>query len=86
MAPEEVEGVVGYRVYFDKKTLYARSPFGIDGFCDEGRSPVDVGPNLLCRLPGFPRGGTYSFTVTAYDNEGHETAFSDIIRVEVPRD
>jgi hypothetical protein len=80
-----VKGVAGYRIYFDAHTLYTTSPFGNRGVCDQGRSPVDVGENKKAKLSGFRRGTTYSFAISAYDSEDHETAYSNIIPITIPR-
>ena len=83
-APPSVDGVAGYQVYFDQDTVYTKSPLASRGICALGESPIDTGPKAKVRIAGLKPGQTYSFVVTAYDYEGRESAYSNILTIRTP--
>lgn len=68
--------LAGYRIYYQAGT--SQPPFlGTGAF--EGDSPIDVGPgnSQVVTLPDDGR--VYYFTITAYDESGYESAYSNIV-------
>ena len=62
--PSSDPSVVGYRLY--------------EGNASQTYTNlVDVGTNLVATVSGLVPGATYFFAVTAYDDTGLESAFSD---------
>jgi hypothetical protein len=78
--PPPVDGVAGYRVYFDQR----KSPLASRGVSATGESPIDVGDKVKLRIAGLKAKQTYSFVVTAYDKDGRETAYSNILTIQTP--
>ena len=70
------DSVVGYKIYYNKgvDTL----PLGGTGAI-EGDSPIDVGNELSTTLSGLDENAVYYFAVTAYDESGNESTFSNIV-------
>ncbi|MDX2481213.1 MAG: fibronectin type III domain-containing protein [Desulfuromusa sp.] len=79
--PSPTSGVDGYKVYY--KQGNRDFPFDGTGAYLEGSpadSPVDVGNALTTTLTNLNDGGTYFFSVTAYDNEvSSESTYSNIV-------
>lgn len=74
--PSPSSSVTGYKIYY--KDGDRIPPF--DGVAAEnGISPVDVGDTLEATLSGLLDGETYYFAVTAYDADGNESAYSNIV-------
>ncbi len=78
--PSPTAGVEGYNVYYKQGDLHP--PF--DGTeADQGLSPVDVHAteigDLTILLTGLTDGVPYYFAVTAYDNDGNESSYSNIV-------
>ncbi len=71
--------VTGYYVYYQQgsNTLPLS---GTDA--DQGVSPIDVGSSLTATLTGLEDGAIYYFTVTAYDSEGNESSYSNLVSNE----
>ena len=67
--------LVGYRLYYG---LYDGEPTG------NFQAVIDVGQQSTYTVTGLTPGETYSFGVTAYDNAGNETEFSNITIYSVP--
>lgn len=68
--------LAGYRIYYQAGT--SQPPFlGTGAF--EGDSPIDVGlgNSQVVTLPDD--GKVYYFTITAYDESGYESAYSNIV-------
>jgi len=65
----------GYKVYYD--TDGSAPPYAGTGL-NEGDSPIDVGNQTTYTLTGLDPSKDYYFTVTAYDNEGHESWYSNV--------
>lgn len=68
--------VAGYRIYY--KNSSSALPYDGTG-ASQGASPIDVGANLTTTLTGLAEGETYYFAVTAYDAQGLESTFSNIV-------
>jgi chitinase len=66
--PNSEPGVSGYKVYYsaDPSTL-------------EGSTPVDVHQQTSATISGLDPGKSYRFAVKAYDSDGHESPFSNIV-------
>lgn len=67
--------LVGYRLYYG---LYDGEP------TDNFQAVIDVGQQPTYTVTDLTPGETYSFGVTAYDNAGNETEFSNITIYSVP--
>jgi hypothetical protein len=67
--------VTGYYVHYQKDDN--TTPFSGTG-AEEGDSPIDVEDNLTTTLTGLPD-GDYYFAVTAYDDNGNESSYSNIV-------
>ena len=65
----------GYKVYYD--TDSGLPPFEGLGL-NEGNSPIDVGSQTSYSLTGLDPGKDYHVAVTVYDNQGHESWYSNI--------
>ena len=64
------EGVQGYYVYYSEKSgFYIRRK--------------DVGKTNFVEFPGFEKGRTFYFAVTAYDDDGNESDYSNEVSVTV---
>ena len=63
----------GYKIYYDSD--YSGPPYDGTGLT-QGNSPVDAGNTTSFTLTGFA-GAKYYFAVTAYDNRGHESWYSN---------
>ncbi len=76
--PSSGANVAGYKIYYssDSSTL----PF-IGTGAIEGSSPVDVHSLTTSTLTGLDPNKTYAFAITAYDNTGLESDYSNIISV-----
>lgn len=70
------DSAAGYKVYYNKgdDTLPLEGTGAI-----EGDSPIDVGDNLSAKLSGLDDSAVYYFSVTAYDDSGNESTFSNIV-------
>ena len=58
--------ILGYKVYYGTSSRV----YG---------SPIDVGNTTKVTIPNLKNGWTYYFSVTAYNNEGRESRFSNEI-------
>jgi len=65
--------LAGYKVYYGKTTRSYKQEYG---------SGIDVG-NVLSYTVTNRKDGTWFFTITAYDNTGQESAYSNEITKEV---
>ena len=65
----------GYKVYYD--TDSSLPPYEGTGL-NEGDSPIDVGNQTTYTLTDLDPSKDYYFAVTAYDNEGHESWYSNV--------
>lgn len=68
--------VAGYRIYYDVNS--SASPLEGTG-ATEGASPVDVGNVLSFTLNGLADADEHYFAVTAYDDAGNESAYSNTV-------
>lgn len=73
------ESVVGYKVYYN--TENTSFPEGVLG-ANEGTSPLDVGAQTMSTLSGLLENETHYFAVTAYDEYGNESIFSNIVSTQ----
>ncbi len=70
------DSVAGYKVYYNK----GDDSLPLEGTgAIEGDSPIDVGDNLSAKLSGLDDNAVYYFSVTAYDDSGNESTFSNIV-------
>ena len=67
----------GYKIYYD--TDSSLPPYEGTGL-NEGDSPIDVGDDTSYTLTGLDPSQDYYFAVTAYDNEGHESWYSNLVQ------
>jgi hypothetical protein len=65
----------GYKVYYD--TDNAIPPYEGTGL-PQGASPINVGDQTTYTLTGLDPSKDYYVAVTAYDNEGHESWYSNV--------
>jgi len=65
----------GYKVYYDSDS--SLPPYEGSGL-NEGDSPIDVGNQTSYTLTGLDPSKDYYLTVTAYDNDGHESWYSNV--------
>jgi hypothetical protein len=66
----------GYKVHYD--TDSSVPPYEGTGL-NEGDAPIDVGDQTAYTLSGLDPSKDYYVTVTAYDNEGHESWYSNVV-------
>jgi len=69
-----------YKVYY--KTGSSGEPYNGIG-ATEGASPIDVGNVAKFTLHGLTDGITYFFAITAYDTEGLESDYSNVVSTDV---
>jgi len=74
--PSPTANVAGYKIYY--KAGSSRLPFDGHG-ANEGASPIDVGKALVMSITGLPDAQIQSFTVTAYDTDGNESSYTNIV-------
>ncbi|MBE0598446.1 MAG: fibronectin type III domain-containing protein, partial [Desulfuromonadales bacterium] len=74
--PNTEPDIAGYKIYYqvDSPTL----PYDGTG-AREGASPVDVGLTTTATLHGLAESRIYYFTVTAYNSDGYESSFSNLV-------
>ena len=77
--PSADASVVGYRVYYQADS--PAQPFQGTGSID-GAAPIDVRNLAAATITGLDPGHVYYFAVTAYDDSGTESVYSNIISVE----
>jgi hypothetical protein len=69
--PNTETDLAGYKVYYGKSSgIYSNN--------------VDVGKQTYCEVSNLVDGQTYFFSVTAYDIDGNESAFSEEISHTIP--
>jgi len=68
--------VSGYKIYYQAGS--SQAPLTGSG-ATEGASPVDVGNVLTYTLTGLADSETHFFAVTAYDSNGNESSYSNIV-------
>jgi hypothetical protein len=66
----------GYKIYYDSDSPYP--PYQGLGL-SQGNSAIDVGNLTQITLTGLAPDKDYYFTVTAYDNQGHESWYSNYV-------
>lgn len=66
----------GHKVYYD--TDSASPPYEGAGL-NEGDSPIDVGDETSSTLTSLDPCRDYYFAVTVYDNEEHESWYSNVV-------
>ncbi len=77
--PSESPNVAGYKIYY--KAGSTELPYdGIEA--RQGPSPIDVGNVTTVTLTEFPEGQVYYFWATAYDSEGNESDYSNMVASE----
>lgn len=70
------DNVAGYQLHYQAGS--PESPFsGLEAL--EGRSPLDMGGNTTATLTLPDDGRIYYFAVTAYNTEGQESSYSNIV-------
>ena len=74
--PNPSTGVIGYKMYY--KAGSSTAPLNGTGAI-EGNSPVTLGDTLTTTLSGLDSGVVYYFTVVAYDANGNESPYSNIV-------
>jgi len=76
--PNSEADLAGYKIYYKQDS--PDFPFNGIG-ADQGASPINVGNRTTTTLTGLDPGLTYYFTVTAYNIDGYESYFSNIVTV-----
>lgn len=77
--PIELDDLAGYKLYYDSDS--EEPPFeGTDAA--EGKSPIDVGKVTNFKLSGLRPETKYQITVTAYDTQGNEGWYAEIVTAE----
>lgn len=79
--PSPDSSVVGYKVYYQADS--AAEPFLGSGSVD-GVAPIVVGNQVTTTVRGLQPGHTYYFAVTAYDESGAESVYSNVINLDAP--
>ncbi len=75
--PSPSDNIRGYKVYYSQKNI---NTLPLDGYeSSDGQSPIDVQDNLSTTVHGLADDGIYYFSVTAYDSEGNESTYSNIV-------
>lgn len=74
--PSSSAAVAGYKVYYQADS--GEAPFQGAGAA-EGSAPVDVAKNLSATLNGLDPASSYFFAVTAYNEAGEESGYSNVI-------
>ena len=69
--PGSGSGLAGYKVYYSD----ASAPL-------EATMPIDVSMQTVAAIDGLDPGKSYKFAVTAYDTEGTESEYSNIVTLE----
>lgn len=77
--PNTEPDIAGYKIYYNADTR--ELPFTGTGAA-QGGSPVDVGKVVTASITGLEDGRGYYFAVTAYDSDGYESSFSNIVSLE----
>jgi hypothetical protein len=70
----------GYKVYYGPNSA---PPYNGSGL-PQGNSPIDVGNQTQLTLTGLSQGQIYYFTVTAYDTQGRESWYSNVVSATPP--
>lgn len=74
--PSPNSNIAGYKIYYQAGS----SGLSFDGHgANEGASPIDVGESVVSNITGLPDTQIHSFTVTAYDTNGNESSYSNIV-------
>ena len=74
-----LDDLAGYKVYYD--TDSDKPPYeGTEAA--EGKSPVDVGKVTSYKLSGLKPGTKYYIAITAYDTQGNEGWYGEIVTAE----
>ena len=79
--PSPDASVVGYKVYYQADSEV--QPFQGSGSVD-GAAPINVGSGVTTTVRGLTPGHTYYFAVTAYDDSGTESVYSNVIALAAP--
>ena len=75
--PSPSDDISGYKVYYSQKNI---STLPLDGYeSSDGDSPIDVQKELSTTVHGLANDGIYYFSVTAYDSDGNESTYSNIV-------
>jgi len=69
--------VTGYKIYY-QATPYISDQWDGSG-ATEGSSPIDAGDVLTYDLTDLTDDVVYYFTITAYDADGNESAYSNVV-------
>ncbi len=70
------DNVAGYKVYYSQSD--ESFPFVGTG-ASEGDSPIDVGNSLSATISNLEDNAIYYFSVTAYDSDGNESTYSNVV-------
>ena len=73
--PSSSQNVAGYKIYYKTGSSPTYNGTGLA----EGASPIDAGTSLALPLHGLLDGVIYTFTVTSYETDGLESAYSEAI-------
>jgi len=76
-----LDDLKGYKIYYDTDS---KEPPYEGTEATEGKSPIDVGKNTSYKLSGLKQGVKYYIAVTAYDIQGNEGWYGEIVTVEIP--
>jgi hypothetical protein len=79
--PNSEPDVAGYKLYY--KISSSGEPYDGTG-ATEGNSPIDVGNLTTYTLYGLAENVAYFFVVTAYDDEGRESDYSNEVSTDGP--
>jgi len=79
--PMNLDDLAGYKVYYDTDT--EEPPYeGTEAA--EGKSPIDVGKVTNYRISGSKPETRYYIAVTAYDTQGNEGWYGEVVTAETP--
>jgi len=79
--PSPDANVAGYKIHYQADSQV--QPFQGTGSA-EGAAPIDVRTQLTATVNGLDPGHTYYFAVTAYDDSGNESMYSNVVSAEAP--
>ena len=77
--PSTDTDLAGYRVYYQANS--AAIPFSGAGAA-EGSAPIDVANTLSATINGLDPANSYYFAVTAYNNSGAESVYSNVVEIK----
>jgi len=76
-----LDDLEGYKVYYDTDS---KEPPYEGTSATEGKSPIDVGKSTSFKLSGLKPETKYYIAITAYDTQGNEGWYGEVVTAETP--